>query len=282
MPFAATRDDRSEDYWTSHFEDFLKPMIENKWETVQVLRSKPLRRNILNEIVTHLVTAEVVVADLTDVNPNVFWELGVRQSFRHGTITIAQQGSPLPFDVARKATHYYKPKGDNLRFKTGFLEALEDALANPDTPDSDVLDTLSGGGTLYEIFNSEEALRRLAGVQLELDTNLALLEAIESCLAHPRRGGPRRIVTQRLRFAAAEFLLVSRYVAGPERFYPLIHDYCDRIDAFNSQLVVWEYSLDATERWLREATPEAKDIFRQVKETIGEASHRLHDVRTRR
>jgi len=37
---------------------------------------------------------------LTDYNPNVFWELGVRQSFKHNTITIAEEGVILPFDVS--------------------------------------------------------------------------------------------------------------------------------------------------------------------------------------
>ena len=32
----------------------------------------------------------IVVADITDSKPNVYWELGVRQSFKHGTIIIRE------------------------------------------------------------------------------------------------------------------------------------------------------------------------------------------------
>ena len=55
-------------------------------------------------------TAPIVVVDLTDSNPNVYWELGVRQSFKHGTITIAEKGTELPFDLGVKGTLFYYPE----------------------------------------------------------------------------------------------------------------------------------------------------------------------------
>ncbi|NVM45355.1 MAG: hypothetical protein HWN79_10600 [Candidatus Lokiarchaeota archaeon] len=63
-----------------------------------------MREDILKKIIQSLVTSPIVLADLTDHNPNVFWELGVRQSFKHNTITIAEEGTKLPFDVSPKAT----------------------------------------------------------------------------------------------------------------------------------------------------------------------------------
>jgi hypothetical protein len=44
----------------------------------------------------------------TDLNANVIWELGVRQSFDHCTITISEDvGKHLPFDLGVKGTLYY-------------------------------------------------------------------------------------------------------------------------------------------------------------------------------
>lgn len=89
MPFSKTTDKHTEDYWTEHFERFLKPLIEEN-PGLEARRSEPLRGDILRQIITDLVVSRVVVADLTDHNPNVYWELGVRQSFQHGTVTIAE------------------------------------------------------------------------------------------------------------------------------------------------------------------------------------------------
>ena len=44
--------------------------------------------------------SEVVIADITDHNPNVLYEIGLAHSLGKHTILIAQEQTPLPFDVA--------------------------------------------------------------------------------------------------------------------------------------------------------------------------------------
>jgi hypothetical protein len=145
MPFSQTHEAHSEAYWTQHFEAFLKPLIEESGD-LKVSRSKALRGDLVKEIVENLYNSNIVVADLTDRNPNVFWELGVRQSFKHGTITIVEEGTELPFDISTKGTLYYYP-GNHIKlqeFRTQFKKAIRDCLDNPDKPDSRVLDILPG------------------------------------------------------------------------------------------------------------------------------------------
>ena len=48
-----------------------------------------------------LLEADVVLADLTFGNPNVYYELGIRQALsKRGTVLVAQTGTVLPFDIA--------------------------------------------------------------------------------------------------------------------------------------------------------------------------------------
>lgn len=55
-----------------------------------------------------LFTAEVVIADLTFGNPNVYYELGMRHVFsKKGTVLVAHAGSKLPFDVRNQFILYY-------------------------------------------------------------------------------------------------------------------------------------------------------------------------------
>src|SRR2546425_8791263 len=107
MPFTRTSEIHSTEYWTRHYQGFLRPTIETN-PNLKARRSTPLRGDVLREIIKDIVISPIVVADLTDANPNVYWELGVRQSFRHGTITIAEEGTHLPFDVNVKGTLFYK------------------------------------------------------------------------------------------------------------------------------------------------------------------------------
>jgi len=143
MPFSQTSNKHTEEYWSQHFESFLKPLIE-ECEGIQAFRSKPLRGDLVKEIVENLYKANVVVADLTDKNANVFWELGVRQSFKHGTITIAEQGTKPPFDISTKGTLFYYPE-DHIKlqkFRNDLKKAVQDCLDNPESTDSRVLEII--------------------------------------------------------------------------------------------------------------------------------------------
>lgn len=53
---------------------------------------------ITNQIIDLLMEADVVVADFWSLNPNVFYELGVRHAFGRPVIHLYQE--PPPFDVA--------------------------------------------------------------------------------------------------------------------------------------------------------------------------------------
>jgi hypothetical protein len=51
-----------------------------------------------DRLVSDIIHAELVVGDLTDLNANAFYELGIRHSTEKPTIHIAKAGTVLPFD----------------------------------------------------------------------------------------------------------------------------------------------------------------------------------------
>ena len=108
MPFSKTKRHRTEEYWTEHFEKFLKPRIQSAINGIEVYRSKITRGSIINNIINSLVTDDIVLADLTDHNPNVYWELGIRHSFTNGTILVAEEKTKFPFDISPIGVHRYK------------------------------------------------------------------------------------------------------------------------------------------------------------------------------
>jgi nucleoside 2-deoxyribosyltransferase len=54
---------------------------------------------ITSKIISHLLEANMIVADLTDGNPNVFWELGYLNSLGKPVVQMIQKGQKLPFNV---------------------------------------------------------------------------------------------------------------------------------------------------------------------------------------
>lgn len=58
-------------------------------------------------IIANLEKADLVIADLSDHNPNAFFELGYRTALRKPLIHVAENGQALPFDVLGIRTIFY-------------------------------------------------------------------------------------------------------------------------------------------------------------------------------
>jgi O-acetyl-ADP-ribose deacetylase (regulator of RNase III) len=55
---------------------------------------------IHKKMIDHIYRAAVAIVDITTLNANVFWELGVRHALRsHATILIRKKGTALPFNI---------------------------------------------------------------------------------------------------------------------------------------------------------------------------------------
>lgn len=230
MPFSKSSEIHSEEYWTSHFEKFLKPNIE-AIGNITVYRSNPLRGDILKQIIYDLVTADCVIADITHLNANVFWELGVRQSFKHGTVTIMEQGTKLPFDIGGKGTlTYYRDNHIlNESFKSALIMAVKDCIDNPNKPDSHVLEAISGRGTFYETITLEETKRKILALSAEMNSNETSFKSICECCKLPQGN----YASTRLRYSCTELLISTRYLNIEENIYFNFQNYFDWLIAIN-------------------------------------------------
>lgn len=62
---------------------------------------------ITNQIIEHLLEDDLVVADLTGLNPNVFYEIAVRHAARKPIVHLITKGQAIPFDVANMRAVQY-------------------------------------------------------------------------------------------------------------------------------------------------------------------------------
>ena len=83
------------------------PALEGKYE-VEVAHRKYEIGSINNRIINSIYAADLVVANLTTLNPNVMFELAIRYSFGKPAIVIAEQGTQLPFDIIDENTIFYE------------------------------------------------------------------------------------------------------------------------------------------------------------------------------
>jgi len=145
MPFSQTAS-CTEDEWTKVFETIFKPAIENAGLGYECRRSVATRGNIVGGILRDLNDAHVILADLTDRNANVFYELGVRHALTNRTIIVAQRREHIPFDLQSYASHVYNWKSEAGKhdFASTIKRVLEEIDVNPERPDNPVSDFLQG------------------------------------------------------------------------------------------------------------------------------------------
>jgi len=63
---------------------------------------------ITKQVIKHIFEDKLVITNLTDINPNVMYELAVRQCLGKPVITIAQKGTNLPSDIIMQRTIFYQ------------------------------------------------------------------------------------------------------------------------------------------------------------------------------
>jgi hypothetical protein len=175
MPFSTTAT-CSEKKWTETFDYIFKPALEGAGYSCE--RAKPATGMLLESIIAKLRNSRVVLADVTDRNPNVFYELGVRHALRKGTVIVSRD-SEIPSDLGG---HWYIRYGTSPAevqdFKDEIKRIVADIEATPDKNDNAVATYLEREGLAVADYTRRDSLKRLGALSTELSGNLLVLEGL--------------------------------------------------------------------------------------------------------
>ncbi|MBB5606070.1 MULTISPECIES: hypothetical protein [unclassified Janthinobacterium] len=83
--------------------------------------------SIFLQILNLILSSNIIVANITGRNPNVFYELGLAHAFDKKVILISHHSSPIPFDVQAKRILFYK---DNEELKAKLTPMLKEYSKN--------------------------------------------------------------------------------------------------------------------------------------------------------
>jgi hypothetical protein len=98
---------------------------------------------ITSQIIEYLLTSELVIADLSEKNANVFYELAIRDAARLPVILIGDKNLEIPFDVRQQRMIKYSLDPDDLEKAIEKLSKFIDSIENePYKPDSPVTEAI--------------------------------------------------------------------------------------------------------------------------------------------
>lgn len=102
----------SEDSSTRRFADgileaVIVPVLSEHGYEVLAAHQITVTGSINKQVIEHVLYSDLVIANLTDLNANVMYELAVRHCTYKPVISIAEKDTRLPFDIVDERTIFY-------------------------------------------------------------------------------------------------------------------------------------------------------------------------------
>lgn len=268
---------------------------------------------ITSQVISHVVDDDLVVADLTERNPNVFYELAIRHALNKPLVQLIAKHERIPFDVAGTRTihvdHTDLDSAARARNEiVAQVKSLEENPADTDTPISVAVDLQrlrkSDNPEQRSLADIMSVVSEIRGAVSKLENNTALLErlvAIESLLGVLTRRvtvGQRALDIRRLggRFSArlvhSAFLSAgARLEATPEivlAAFSLIRDAVP--STFELARMLFEAEVRGDEKLKRVCAERLLSLMGsdefpgqtmespELRRTLGEIRYSIHDL----
>jgi hypothetical protein len=200
-------------WFDTYYEDIYIPAINDA--EMKPTRADDLYRpgNIVNDIWNYTKSADIIIADLTSKNPNVFYELGLAHAITKPAVLITASMDDVPFDLRSLRVIVYDKNipnwGDKLKDK--ITKALIETLKSPEdaipptfleTTKSKRIEVSPEEKEILELKSDIDSLRREVRSRNRLTREMDEIdpdEAIERIKMYLKKGMPNRLIAQRLK-----------------------------------------------------------------------------------
>lgn len=105
----------------------IKPIVEEMGYELIVPHKISISGSVTNQIINEIVYDDLVITNLTGLNPNVMYELAIRHSIKKPIICIAENDTKLPFDIKDNRVIFYE---DNISSVNNFKNRLREFITS--------------------------------------------------------------------------------------------------------------------------------------------------------
>ncbi|WP_447915872.1 hypothetical protein [Delftia acidovorans] len=116
----------------------IRPLLTGIGYETHVAHEISKSGSINKQVIEHILNDDLVIANLTNLNPNVMYELAVRHATAKPVITISEEGTKLPFDVADERTIFYTNDMSGVGELRAQLERAIESIKDGESHDNPV------------------------------------------------------------------------------------------------------------------------------------------------
>jgi hypothetical protein len=215
---------------------------------------------ITTDIINNLIESDLVIADLTDHNPNVYYELGIVHALRKPVIQIIQKEQKVPFDVSQIRTidfdYQSVPSVNQCQAQIrDSIQKIEAGGGKVDNPISLALDINAFRQSTIPVETSlKEILTLIEKSSLADDKYTKILSSLDNILEKISSTSPNEIYEQEI-----------------EGYKQRIDHYKEEVSNLESRFHEQYYS----ERFHREKADLLETVYSKEKERTEELIHNL-------
>ncbi len=202
---------------------------------------------ITMQIIGHLISADLVIADLTWVNPNVYYELAIRHASRKPVVNLMREGESLPFDNKDVRTITFP---DSLGGSQQAVEQLTRFIPEVEKADAAQLNPITAAIDIDLMKHSNDQQQRTLGDLLSQMQELSSgLNIVQSQIISLQTNTPKRTSFPMswatgvdYRTPNANFVFGSDFETKPTT----LEDIAEQVQQINSLLTDLKTSQDST------------------------------------
>lgn len=255
------------------YKNFIKPVL--KEAGFNVLRADNIisQQNILRDVIKGIAESDLIIADLTGANPNVFYELGIAHTFRKPVILITQSIEDVPFDLksyrlVEYSSHFIKiaeAKEQLAKYAEGFQKGnipfgnpVTDFLPNGNMPSQET-DTIPHHSTEDD---ERGFLDHLIDINEGYSSIATIIEGVTSDLQD---------ITGSLETAAEDFneIGANSSASSPVAAQRVSRRLAERIGTFNGKLAQANTEYTSIAQGIEDSLEFAVSFSRQQSEETG-------------
>ncbi|MEM9952704.1 MAG: hypothetical protein AAF846_13945 [Chloroflexota bacterium] len=112
------------------YNEHIKPMVESLDLDIKRGDDPFSEHDIITEIWSLINNCQLIIADCTDKNTNVFYEMGLAHAIGKPVIPIAQNHEDIPFDIRQRRYIQYEATPEGLKSLTNELQRAIQSILN--------------------------------------------------------------------------------------------------------------------------------------------------------